>query len=84
MADVVPAPGYPFELATAVRYQLTADGLLVSHSLTNMGSRPAPVAVGAHPFLRLGSVPTDELTLVINADTHQATAAWSRRLHWNR
>ena len=64
------APGYPFELETAVRYQLTEDGLLVSHSLTNTGGRPAPVAVGAHPFLRLGKVPTEDLTLVINADTH--------------
>ena len=69
-ADVTPAPGYPFELATAVRYQLTADGLLVTHSLTNTGSRAAPVAVGAHPFLKLGAVPTEDLTLFINADTH--------------
>ncbi|BCW72767.1 aldose 1-epimerase family protein [Arthrobacter sp. NicSoilB8] len=69
-ADVTPARGYPFELATAVRYQLTEDGLRVTHSLTNTGSRAAPAAVGAHPFLKLGAVPTEDLTLVINADTH--------------
>jgi aldose 1-epimerase len=69
-ADVAAAPGYPFELSTAVRYQLTEDGLRVTHSLTNTGSRSAPAAVGAHPFLKLGGVPTDDLTLVINADTH--------------
>ncbi|MDN4643098.1 aldose 1-epimerase family protein [Arthrobacter sp. PsM3] len=69
-ADVTAAPGYPFELATAVRYGLMEDGLLVTHSVTNTGSRDAPVAVGAHPFLRLGAVPTEDLTLVINADTH--------------
>ena len=69
-ADVAPAPGYPFELATAVHYQLAEDGLLVTHSLTNTGRRAAPVAVGAHPFLRLGAVPTEDLTLFINADTH--------------
>lgn len=69
-ADVAAAPGYPFDLSTAVRYQLTEDGLLVTHSLTNTGSRSAPAAVGAHPFLRLGGVPTDDLTLVISADTH--------------
>lgn len=69
-ADVTGEPGYPFELATAVRYQLMEDGLLVTHSVTNTGSRDAPVAVGAHPFLRLGTVPTEELTLVINAATH--------------
>ncbi len=69
-ADVTPERGYPFELTTAVRYQLVETGLLVTHSLTNTGSRPAPAAVGAHPFLRLGAVPTEDLTLVINADTH--------------
>jgi len=69
-ADVRSEPGYPFELATAVRYQLMQDGLLVTHTLTNTGSRAAPVAAGAHPYLRLGAVPTEDLTLVINADTH--------------
>ncbi|MGO4807688.1 aldose 1-epimerase family protein [Arthrobacter sp. 2MCAF15] len=69
-ADVTPAPGYPFELGTTVRYQLTVDGLLVTHGLTNTGSRSAPVAVGAHPFLKLGTVPTEDLKLFINADTH--------------
>jgi aldose 1-epimerase len=69
-ADVTPAPGYPFELATTVRYQLTEDGLVVTHGLTNKGSRSAPVAVGAHPFLKLGTVPTEDLKLFINADTH--------------
>jgi aldose 1-epimerase len=69
-ADVTAEPGYPFELATAVRYRLVRDGLLVTHSLTNTGSRAAPAAAGAHPYLRLGSIPTEDLTLVINADTH--------------
>lgn len=42
----------------------------MTHRLENTGRRPAPVAVGAHPFLRLGDVPTEELALYINADTH--------------
>ncbi|UKA62723.1 aldose 1-epimerase family protein [Arthrobacter sp. FW306-04-A] len=69
-AGLSPQPGYPFELATSVRYQLMEDGLIVTHRLENTGHRSAPVALGAHPFLRLGSVPTEELTLYINADTH--------------
>lgn len=69
-AGLSPKPGYPFELSTSVRYQLVEDGLLVTHRLKNTGPRSAPVALGAHPFLRLGSVPTEELTLYINADTH--------------
>lgn len=69
-AGVLPQPGYPFELSTSVRYQLVEDGLFVTHRLENTGLWSAPVALGAHPFLKLGSVPTEELTLYINADTH--------------
>jgi aldose 1-epimerase len=36
----------------------------------NVGSACAPVAVGAHPFLALGDVPTDALTLTVSADHH--------------
>lgn len=69
-AGVSPQPGYLFELSTSVRYQLVVDGLRVTHRVENTGLRSAPVALGAHPFLRLGSVPTEELRLYINADTH--------------
>lgn len=69
-AGLSPQPGYPFELATSVLYQLVEDGLRVTHRLENIGHQSAPVAVGAHPFLRLGAVPTEELMLHINADTH--------------
>jgi aldose 1-epimerase len=69
-AGISPQRGYPFELSTSVHYQLVENGLLVTHSLKNTGSRSAPVALGAHPFLRLGKVPTEELMLYINADTH--------------
>lgn len=69
-ADISAQPGYPFELKTSVHYELTEDGITVTHLLKNSGTRPAPVAVGAHPFLRLGTVATDELKLFIDADTH--------------
>ncbi|QHK20626.1 aldose epimerase [Pseudarthrobacter psychrotolerans] len=69
-ADVVPQHGYPFELETSVHYQLVEDGLVATHILKNVGTRDAPVAVGAHPFLRLGTVPTEDLKLFIAADTH--------------
>jgi aldose 1-epimerase len=69
-ADIAAQPGYPFELETSVHYELTEDGLLVTHLLKNSGTRPAPVAVGAHPFLCMGGVPTEELKLYIDAETH--------------
>ncbi len=69
-ADLQATEGYPFDLSTSVRYELHQDGLRVTHRLTNTGRRKAPVAVGTHPYLRLGEVPAEELKLVINADSH--------------
>lgn len=69
-APVFPQAGYPFRLDTRVRYTLVADGLEVTHTVRNVGSACAPVAVGAHPFLAIGDVPTDALTLTVSADRH--------------
>lgn len=68
-AAVEPQAGYPFRLETRVRYRLRDDGLTVTHTIRNVSKRPAPVAVGAHPYLRIGDVPTEQLTLRIDAAT---------------
>jgi aldose 1-epimerase len=69
-AQVFPQNGYPFRLDTKVRYTLVSDGMHVTHTVRNVGSACAPVAVGAHPFLAIGDVPTDTLTLTVSADHH--------------
>jgi aldose 1-epimerase len=69
-APIFPQAGYPFELTTRVTYALTEDGLAVTHVLRNDGDTDAPVAVGTHPYLRIGDVPSGELTLRVDADTH--------------
>ncbi|MEX7471488.1 aldose 1-epimerase family protein [Mycobacterium adipatum] len=69
-AQVSPSPGYPFLLRAQVCYRLVADGLVATHTVRNIGSEPAPVAVGAHPFLMIGDVPTETLTLTLNASHH--------------
>ncbi|MFG1931546.1 aldose 1-epimerase family protein [Mycobacterium sp. NPDC048908] len=69
-AQVFPQNGYPFRLDTCVRYALVTDGIQVTHTIRNVGLHCAPVAVGAHPFLTLGDVPTDALTLTVSADRH--------------
>ena len=69
-APVFPQNGYPFTLDTAVCYTVVSDGLQVRHTVRNVGSACAPVAVGAHPFLQIGDVPTDSLTLTVSADRH--------------
>lgn len=68
-ATLDPQPGYPFTLETTIRYQLLDDGLTVTHRIRNLSTRSAPVAVGAHPYLRVGDVPTDDLVLRIAAGT---------------
>lgn len=69
-AEVFPQPGYPFHLETTVTYAIEADGLAVTHLLKNVGGDAAPVALGAHPYLKIGNVPTSSLTLRVAAARH--------------
>jgi aldose 1-epimerase len=57
--------GYPWTLDLHVLYDLSADGLTVTQTATNLSDRPAPYASGAHPYLSAGPAPVDgwELTL---------------------
>ena len=50
--DLHPQPGYPFALAISIEYVLSADGLRVSTTATNVGGEPCPFGAGAHPYLR--------------------------------
>ncbi|WAP51237.1 aldose 1-epimerase family protein [Arthrobacter sp. ATA002] len=69
-AEIFPQHGYPFHLVHGVTYSLDDDGgLRVRQTLTNVGGNRAPFALGAHPFLRVGSVPTEELTLTVAGST---------------
>ena len=73
-AEIFPQHGYPFHLLHTVRYSLDDDGgLRVRQDLVNHGADTAPVALGAHPFLRLGDVPTEELVLTVAARTRLTT-----------
>ena len=69
-ATVYPQHGYPFQLDTTVRYELVDDGVTVTHEIHNVGEEAAPVAIGAHPYLRIGDVPVADLTLTLPAGTH--------------
>ncbi|TQL47012.1 aldose 1-epimerase [Homoserinimonas aerilata] len=74
-ATVFPQHGYPFLLDTTVRYELLADGLRVTHTVTNHSDAAAPVALGVHPFFRIGEVPTDDLVLTLSASSRFETDA---------
>ncbi|QHC59601.1 galactose mutarotase [Rathayibacter sp. VKM Ac-2760] len=62
-ARVDSAPGYPFALATSVRYALHPDGIDAHHVLVNESDRSAPVALGVHPYLRAGDAAEPRIRL---------------------
>lgn len=64
-----PLPGYPFTLDIGVAYHLSADGLTVSTTATNIGNRAAPYGYGQHPYLSPGTGTVDDCTLRIPAAT---------------
>ena len=58
-----PQPGYPFSLRLGLEYTLSASGLCVRTSATNIGTVACPYGSGAHPYLTLGSKTIDRLIL---------------------
>jgi aldose 1-epimerase len=58
-----PQPGYPFTLGINVEYALSDSGIRVRTTATNLGADPCPYGSGAHPYLALGTVSIDGLTL---------------------
>jgi acetyl esterase/lipase/galactose mutarotase-like enzyme len=52
---VEPRSGYPFRLASAIDYRLTADQLTVTVRVRNAGDADAPFGVGMHPYLHVGA-----------------------------
>lgn len=61
--------GYPWTLDLRVAYDLSADGLTVTQSATNLAGTAAPYASGAHPYLAVGPGPVDGWELTLPAST---------------
>jgi aldose 1-epimerase len=68
-ATIYPQAGWPFLLETTVTYELTDDGLRVTHSASNPGEREAPFAVGTHPFFRVGDARAEDVVITALADS---------------
>lgn len=67
---VFPQHGYPFLVRHQVEYALTEGlGLHVRQTLVNDSPESAPFVLGAHPYLRLGDVPAEDLVLTVKAAT---------------
>ena len=65
--------GYPWTVDLHVLYDLSADGLTVTQTATNMSSTAAPYACGAHPYLTVGDGPVDTWELTVPAATRSIT-----------
>ncbi|MGO3884963.1 MAG: aldose 1-epimerase family protein [Mycetocola sp.] len=65
-----PQHGYPYLVDLDVEYRLTESGIVVEYRVHNAGSVAAPVALGAHPFVTIGDVAAESLTVRINCNTH--------------
>ncbi len=61
--------GYPWAVDLHVLYDLSADGLTVTQTATNLSSAPAPYASGAHPYLRVGANGVDAWELTVPASS---------------
>lgn len=67
VVEVGGEPGWPFALRHVVRHEVGADGLIVTHTVTNTGTGPAPFGLGVHAFLRAGDAELDTCTLSVPA-----------------
>jgi aldose 1-epimerase len=68
-----PQPGYQFTLQCDAAYRLGPDGLTVDLAVTNRASRPAPVGLGAHPYLLAGDGLVDAVQLQVPGQTRLVT-----------
>ena len=70
-----PQPGYPWRLEVVNRWSLDDHGLSVLTSVRNLSDTPAPVAVGFHPYLTIGTPTIDSAMLTVPARSRILTGA---------
>jgi aldose 1-epimerase len=54
-------PGYPFRVAVAIDYRLEPDRMTSTVRVRNVGSEPAPIGAGLHPYLAVGATDDGDL-----------------------
>jgi aldose 1-epimerase len=65
--------GYPWTLDLHVLYDVSADGLTVTQTATNLSPTAAPFASGAHPYVRVGRGLVDHSELTVPASVRLIT-----------
>ena len=66
-------PGWPFPLRSRAAYDVSAAGLTVSVTTSNVGAEPVPYGVAAHPYLALPGGRVDDATLDLPAGSYVET-----------
>ena len=66
---------FPFAHAIEMTYRLQGGSLEVATKIENLSAEPMPVAIGFHPYFRLGDSPRDEWTISVGARTRWLLAA---------
>lgn len=71
--ESMPQPGYPWRLAVTNTWSLSDSGLTARTSVRNDSDTAAPVAVGFHPYVTVGTPTIDEALLTIPGATRIMT-----------
>ncbi|MBB5870567.1 aldose 1-epimerase [Allocatelliglobosispora scoriae] len=67
--DLHAQPGYPWSLHLTNRYEISAEGITVTHEAVNLADTPAPFGLGAHPYLLPPGGSVDEALLGVPGRT---------------
>jgi aldose 1-epimerase len=67
---IYPQPGWPGWLEATVTHAVSADGLTVTVSATNVGDQDVPFGYAAHPYLTVGEETVDEIELTVPASSY--------------
>jgi aldose 1-epimerase len=68
--------GYPFPLRLTVSYALTPAGLACALRAVNVGTEPAPVGLGVHPYIAVPGLVDDVILTIPARSLLQTDAAW--------
>lgn len=67
---IYPQPGWSGWLEASVTHAVSADGLTVTVSATNIGDRDVPFGYAAHPYLTVGEEAVNEVDLTVPAGSY--------------
>lgn len=63
--------GYPFQVAIQIEYVLSEDGFRMNFTLKNTGKDVAPMALGWHPYFKIGQT-LDDHDVYMNSNSYVA------------